>query len=71
MLAAVIWMVLEARRVGVRFVWLYVLFAMTIAISVTFPLFLVARERRLATRGDTDTEPAPAASRPWRQRLPA
>ena len=62
MLAAVIWMVLEARRVGVRFVWLYVLFAMTIAISVTFPLFLVARERRLAARGDTATEPEPTAA---------
>jgi hypothetical protein len=41
-------MVTEARRLGVRFVWLYVLLGFAIAISVTFPLFLIARERRLA-----------------------
>lgn len=42
-------MVAEARKLGVRFVWLYVILGFAIAISVTFPLFLVARERRLAT----------------------
>lgn len=41
-------MVTEARRLGVRFVWLYVLLGFAIAISVTFPLFLIARELRLA-----------------------
>jgi small-conductance mechanosensitive channel len=59
-LAAVIWMVLEARRLQMRWVWLYVLFAIVIAVSVTFPLFLAARERKLAALGATDTEPAPA-----------
>lgn len=59
MLAAVIWMVLEARRLGIRHVWLYVVFAMTIAISVTFPLFLAARERRLAEHDAASTEPTP------------
>ena len=58
-LAAVIWMVLEARRLQVRYVWLYVLFGILIAISVTFPLFLVARERRLAVLEAAATEPAP------------
>jgi len=47
-LAATVWMVLEARKLGIRFVWLYVVFGITVAISVTFPLFLIARERRLA-----------------------
>ncbi len=41
-------MVTEARRLGVKFVWLYVLLGFGIAISVTFPLFLIAREMRLA-----------------------
>jgi hypothetical protein len=41
----------------VRFVWLYIFFAIAIAISVTFPLFLAARERRLAALGSTETEP--------------
>ena len=48
-LAATVWMVHEARRWQVRFVWLYVLFGLLIAISVTFPLFLIARERRIAS----------------------
>lgn len=48
-LAAAIFMVLEARRCGVRYVWAYIVGGMLIAISVTFPLFLIARERKLAT----------------------
>jgi Terpene cyclase DEP1 len=47
-LAVTIWQVLEARRLQLRFVWLYVLFGLLIAISFTFPLFLIARELRLA-----------------------
>jgi Terpene cyclase DEP1 len=46
-LAAMILMVIEARKHGVRFVWLYILGGFTIAISVTFPLFLIARELRM------------------------
>lgn len=46
-LAATIWMVIEARKHGVRFVWAYVVGGFLIAISVTFPLFLLARELRL------------------------
>jgi hypothetical protein len=49
-LAAVVFMVVEARRVGVRFVWVYVVLSFLVAVSVTFPLFLLARERRLAGR---------------------
>lgn len=47
-LAAVIWMVVESRRLGVRFVWAYVVLSFVIAISVTFPLFLIARQVKLA-----------------------
>jgi hypothetical protein len=49
-LAAAVLMVVEARRLAIRWVWLYVLFGFLVAISVTFPLFLIARERRLAAR---------------------
>ena len=45
-------MVIEARRLGVRFVWLYIVFGFLIAISVTFPLFMAARELRLAKAPD-------------------
>ena len=54
-LAAAAFMVIEARRLGVRFVWLYVLFGVIIAISVTFPLFMIARELRLAPANKPDT----------------
>jgi hypothetical protein len=50
LLAAAAFMVIEARRLGVRFVWLYIFFGFTIAISVTFPLFMIARELRIAAQ---------------------
>ena len=56
LLAGAVLMVVEARRLGVKLVWLYVILGFVIAISVTFPLFLIARELRLAR---TET-PAPA-----------
>jgi hypothetical protein len=54
-LAVFVWMVLEARRLGMRGVWLYLLFGTIVAISVTVPIFLINRERALAAR-----EPASA-----------
>jgi hypothetical protein len=50
-LAAMILMVIEARKHGVKFVWLYIAGGFAIAISVTFPLFLIARELRMGTAG--------------------
>jgi hypothetical protein len=55
LLAATALMVVEARKLRVSFVWLYVILGFAIAISVTFPLFLIARERRLAK---ADTTPS-------------
>jgi hypothetical protein len=55
-LAVFVWMVLEARRLGMRGVWLYLVFGMLVAISVTVPIFLLNRERMLAKR-----EPSSAA----------
>jgi hypothetical protein len=46
-LAAVIVMVVEARKHGIGFVWLYVFGGFAIAISFTFPLFLIAREMKM------------------------
>ena len=43
----VILMVIEARRLGVKYVWAYIVGGFVIAISVAFPLFLLARELRL------------------------
>ncbi len=47
-MAVVVWMVLEARRLHIPGVWLYVVFGFLIAISVTFPLFMIHREVKLA-----------------------
>ena len=49
-LAVFVWMVLEARRLGLRFVWLYLILGMLVAISVTVPIFLINRQRALAER---------------------
>ncbi|OBH54597.1 hypothetical protein A5685_11905 [Mycobacterium colombiense] len=48
-LSAVILMVTEARKYNLRFVWVYIVGSFFIAVSVMFPLFLVARELRLGT----------------------
>jgi hypothetical protein len=47
-LAAITWMLLEARRLSMRGVWIYVLASVFIAISAAFPAFLIHRERALA-----------------------
>ena len=46
-LAAAIFMVIEARKHNIRFIWAYIAGGLLVAISVTFPLFLIARELRL------------------------
>jgi hypothetical protein len=58
LLAAAALMIIEARRLGVQLVWLYILFGFLVAISVTFPLFMIARELRIAANPG-----APAHSR--------
>ena len=52
-LAAGILMVVEARKHGVKFVWFYILGGFAIAISVAFPLFLIAREMRIGRTEET------------------
>ena len=47
-LAAVIFMVVEARKLGIKFVWLYVAASYIIAISAAFPVFLIVREIRIS-----------------------
>jgi Terpene cyclase DEP1 len=47
--AASIFMVIEGRRVGVRYVWLYIIMSAITAISVIFPMFLIARHVKLSS----------------------
>ncbi|MCP5017291.1 DUF2834 domain-containing protein [Ketobacter alkanivorans] len=43
-----IWMVIESRRLQMKFVWVYVAIGTFIGISFGFPLFLAMREKHLA-----------------------
>jgi hypothetical protein len=45
--AASIFIVLEGRRLGIRWYWLYVVASFVTAVGFTFPLFLAVRERHL------------------------
>lgn len=49
--AASIFIILEGRRLGIRWYWAYVLFSFVTAVAFTFPLFLAVRERHLAQTG--------------------
>lgn len=46
--AASIFIILEGRRLGIRWYWAYVVFSFVTAVAFTFPLFLAVRERHLA-----------------------
>lgn len=46
-LAASVWMLAEAQRLGIRFVAVYLVLSLLIGISVMFPLFLIARQIKL------------------------
>jgi hypothetical protein len=49
-LAGIVFMVAEGRRLGMRFIWVYVLLSFAVAISVSLPLFLIARQFRVAAQ---------------------
>ena len=55
-LIGLVFMVVEARRLGMRFVWVYVVLTFAVAISVALPAFLIARQVHL-TR---ERQPQPA-----------
>ena len=46
--AASIFIIIEGRRLGIRWYWVYVVASFITAIAFTFPLFLAVRERHLA-----------------------
>ncbi len=55
--AVFVFMVVESRRVGIRHVWLYMVGSLAIAVSVFFPLFLLARELKLARHQEPQQSP--------------
>jgi hypothetical protein len=54
-LAVIIWMFLEARRLAMRGVLIYVFLSIFVAIGAAFPFFMVHRERALARLEDSET----------------
>jgi hypothetical protein len=66
--AGSIFIIVEARRLGMRFGWLYVVGSALTAFAFTFPLFLAMRQRRLnaraadAARAATSDGPVPPAA---------
>ena len=51
-----VFMVVEGRRLGMRFLWVYVVLTFAVAISLSLPLFLIARQVHLA--GQRSVRPA-------------
>lgn len=47
-IASVVLMFAEAKRLGMKRVWVYILLSGVTAMAFTFPLFLAMRERHLA-----------------------
>jgi hypothetical protein len=54
-LAVCYWMFGEARRLSMRGIWLYIVAGLLIAISVSFPIFLIHRSYARAQRGEPIT----------------
>ena len=48
--AGCIFMAREAHQLNMRFVWVYILLSFLIAVSVMFPLFLIARQITISQR---------------------
>lgn len=46
--AFIVWMLPEAKRLGMPHAWLYVVLTFTVAFAFAAPLFLYMRERQLA-----------------------
>lgn len=46
-MAGLIWIFFESRRLGLRFFWVYIILAFTIAYAFAFPLFLFVRQGKL------------------------
>ncbi|CAL9647257.1 hypothetical protein SUDANB176_06511 [Streptomyces sp. enrichment culture] len=58
------YMVVEARRHGIRFVWAYIAGAPLLALCVSFPAFMYVRQLKIAAARDA---PGPTARHPAEQ----
>jgi hypothetical protein len=49
-IAGSVFILVEGRRIGMRFAWVYVVLSALTAFAFTFPLFLAMRQRHLTAR---------------------
>ncbi len=56
--ASGIFIVIEGRRIGMRWAWVFLPLAVVTAAAFAVPLFLALRERRVSLRGGAATRPA-------------
>lgn len=54
-IAACIFMAVEGRRLNMRLVWVYILLSWLVAISLMFPLFLIARQMKMAQQRQAES----------------
>ncbi|MBT2447650.1 DUF2834 domain-containing protein [Streptomyces sp. ISL-43] len=55
-------MVVEARRFGIRHVWAYIIGAPALALCASFTAFMYVRQLKIAAAGDEGSSPVAAAS---------
>ena len=46
-LAGLLWIFFESKRLGMRFFWVYIILAFSVAYAFAFPLFLFVRQGKL------------------------
>jgi hypothetical protein len=46
-IAGLLWIFLESKRLGMRFFWIYIILAFSIAYAFAFPLYLFVRQGKL------------------------
>ena len=46
-IAGLVWIFMESKRLGLRFFWVYIVLAFSIAYAFAFPLFLFIRQGKL------------------------
>jgi hypothetical protein len=54
-LAGLLWIFFESKRLGMRFFWLYIILAFSVAYAFAFPLFLFVRQGKLESMQDQQT----------------
>ncbi|PCJ46379.1 MAG: hypothetical protein COA99_02860 [Moraxellaceae bacterium] len=52
-----VWMYIEGRRIGIKYITIYIIVGLLVAISVAFPLFLAAREAKMAKQIELHQSP--------------